>query len=298
MSDSSIWKRSTWHSAFREKGYVVIDFCDDALIEALRNKQREIPEKRGDVTLYASNYEADYASNERIEVGIKALISESLDQIFREYQFLTGHFMIKAPSPESEFQLHQDWSITDEQTHEVVHLWIPLQDTGPDNGGMFVVEGSHLFFNNLRSGSLDIPRLIRDPYIQKIITPLNVHRGQMLVYHPALFHGSFPNNSNADRSVVLINLLQKDAPLRYYHLRPTNEVEVYTLSKKALMSDLPLMANGGLPIGLSLVEIQPLNQPDNAGITSKDLYKHYQRNKGLSGQSFFQRLFRLVVRGR
>jgi hypothetical protein len=278
-------------------GYSIIDFPDARILDKLKVECEKAMRYKASFGLFASNHELDFERNEQIENGIIKHVSDPLDQIFQHYHFLTGHFMIKSPSPDSEFQLHQDWSITDEQAYDVVHLWIPLQDTNPDNGGMFVVEGSHLFFNNLRSGSLDIPRLQTDQYIKKMITPLSVKRGQMLVYHPALFHGSFPNNSAANREVVLINLLQKNAPLLYYHLAPTKDVEVYALSKKTLMSDLPLMAKGGLPAGLSLLGRQALEQSDNAAMSSKDLYKRFRERNAATAPGFFHRMRRMLLGG-
>jgi hypothetical protein len=297
MGRTGIFKIQSWQQSFDEKGYIVIDSIEEALLEALGLLLQKIPSKKNSVSLYASNFEADYQSNLIIENGIRELLNEQLKHIFQDYHFLTGHFMSKPPSPDSEFQLHQDWSITDEQNYDVVHLWIPLQDTDSYNGGMFVVEGSHLFFNNLRSGSLDIPRLQTDRYVKKMITPLIVKRGQMLVYHPALFHGSFSNNSDVNREAVLVNLLQKDAPLFYYHLASANEVEVYALNKKALLTDLPLMAKGKLPVGLRLIGTQTLEQSDNAAITSKDLYKRFRQRNVATATSFFQRMRRMFLGG-
>lgn len=298
MSVMGIFRQTDRQKSFREKGYIVIDAFDEAVIEALRQLKHKMPPKVKEAPLYASNYETDYANNQRIETGIQDILNDPLNDVFNNYHFLTGHFMIKSPGPDSEFQLHQDWSITDEQVYEVVHLWIPLQDTSPDNGGMFVVDGSHLFFNNLRSGSLDIPRLERDPYVRQIITPLSVKRGEMLVYHPALFHGSFPNTSHADRDVVLVNLIQKGAPLLYYHLASKNEVEVFALSKMALMSDLPFMAKGGRPSGLELLSKQPLQQPDNAAITGRELSQRYNARYRSARQSFFQQILRRILGSR
>lgn len=275
--DNAIFRNSVFHEKYYVNGFLILQMSDLDLPERLKKICHAYKQPDGLNYLYASNHMNEYNFNRNLDEEVEIGLSNLLDEHFCNYRYLTGHLMIKPPSEDGEFQLHQDWSITDEQTYSVAHLWIPLQDTSPENGGMFVIKGSHRYFNNYRSGSLDIPRIQRDKIVNRMITPLHVKKGQMLVYHPALFHGSFPNLSKNNREVILVNLLHKAAPLLYYHKGQKDTLETYTLTKRALLADLQIMIKGGVPQDSVLLNKRPLNQPDNAAMRSEDLFDCYRK---------------------
>lgn len=273
---------------FSQRGYFILRDIDFQVIEVINDLSKGCTLPINQKFLYASNHQNNKEFNLNIERSLKNVLLPLLNTCFFDYRYLTGHFIIKPFSNESEFQLHQDWSITDESKYQVAHLWIPLQDTGPDNGGMFVVEGSHKFFHNYRSGSLDIPRIERDELIDQIITPVVLKKGEALVYHPALFHGSYANRQKADRLAVLVNIIHKDAPLLYYHKNKEETLEVYSLSKRALLSDLKLMASRGIPSDSILLAQDLTVRIDNSKLSSSDLHKAYRK----LNPTFFQKILR------
>lgn len=281
----------------QKDGYSIINIQEKEILEQLVIAIKDGVRPEGGRFLYASNHQGSLEYNQQVDQVIEQAIRPLLASVFLDYHYLTGHFMIKPPCKDGEFQLHQDWSITQEQTYPVIHLWIPLEDTSPQNGGMFVIKGSHQYFDNYRSGSLDIPRIQRDKKVNRMITPLFVKKGQMLVYHPALFHGSFPNLGKDNREVILINLLHKAAPLLYFHKGKNAMLEIYTLSKRALLGDLQLMIKGGVPEDSVLLEVRQLSQHENARITSMDIYRHYIKYNEFFMKSFFQRFMKLVKSG-
>ena len=61
----------------------------------------------------------------------------------------------------TELPLHQDWNIVNELQDVVYLIWIPIQDVDENNGTLFLIEKSHLLFENYRSGSFPSIRISR-----------------------------------------------------------------------------------------------------------------------------------------
>jgi ectoine hydroxylase-related dioxygenase (phytanoyl-CoA dioxygenase family) len=140
------------------------------------------------IGLYPTHYNGIKEKNIFISNEIYSICRQELDNLFSDYKHLISHFVIKQKQFTSFFDLHQDWSIVEENEFEVVHLWIPLQDTHVNNGGLFIVPKSHKLFNNYRSGSLGIPFIQYSNKLEDYVNHLNLKSGQIFAYHPALFH--------------------------------------------------------------------------------------------------------------
>jgi hypothetical protein len=231
--------------------------------------------------LYATHNSNPVEKTLRINDEIKKIVDDKLQVIFPGYDYFIGHFMVKAANEKKEFALHQDWNIVDEKKYKSYQVWIPLQSTYPANGGMFVVSGSHKFFNNFRSGSYDIPRLTFDEKFKPIITNLNVAAGNVLVYHNALFHGSYPNTTDDNRIVVIVNYTEKDAPTFYFHKEPGKGVtELYKIDAEILVKNLPVLEKGFINDDFPFVENIPLCPVQNENITHDELVMEYHKNMG------------------
>jgi ectoine hydroxylase-related dioxygenase (phytanoyl-CoA dioxygenase family) len=231
--------------------------------------------------LYATHNSNPIEKSLRINDEIKKIVDDKLQAVFPGYDYFIGHFMIKAANEKKEFPLHQDWNIVDENKYKSYQVWIPLQLTYPANGGMFVVPGSHKFFNNFRSGSYDIPRLPFDEKFKPVITNLNVPAGDVLVYHNALFHASYPNTTDDNRIVVIVNYAEKDAPTFYFHKEPEKGVtELYNIDAEILVKNLPVLEKGFINDDFPFAENVPLCPVENENITPDDLVMQYHKNMG------------------
>lgn len=295
---SKIFYSSKIQEKFEKDGFAIIRFKDYFVLEQLERIHQEFftSEISG---LYASHNINSYETNQTISLSIENAIQSLFKHHFNAVQFILGHYMIKAHSVGDEFQLHQDWSVTDEQIFFSAHLWIPLQDTNYNNGTMFVIPGSHLYFNNYRSGSLNIPRIKRDKLIDKMIVPVPVKKGEMLIYHPALFHGSYANQSKKNRVAVLVSLLQKDCLLKYFHKDDKKTgLDVYDITAKSILSDLKNLESGNAPTALTVSETINCHQKANELITSKDLYTIFKTKESyhynLKKKSIFQKIISFI----
>jgi hypothetical protein len=232
---------------YNANGFAVVDgFNVEPLLKFA--EQTALPKIDG---LNATHYHGSADQNQVISKQLFELGNEFLNQTFADYKNIIAHFVFKSKDASGFFNLHQDWSIVDESKHQVAHLWVAMQDTDEHNGGMFVIPKSHLLFNNLRSGSLGIPFLKLDEDTEKVICKLKLKRGEGLVYNPALFHGSFLNESENVRKAALFAICDKDAPLVYYHksasFAQNGVVKVYSLTSKHLLSELKQLSAGEIP---------------------------------------------------
>ncbi len=141
----------------------------------------------------------------------------SLSQLFSSHRFLAGSFLVKQAQDNSELYLHQDWNNTDEALFSSLTAWTPLVDTDETSGGMFFLKGSHKYFDNLRSNSYETARLPLTEIGAENITPVNIQRGDILLFNPAVWHGSFSNRLSCPREVFTCIILPQSAPFYYFH---------------------------------------------------------------------------------
>ncbi len=218
---------------------------------------------------------------------IEAIVTCGLHDMFQDFRFFIGHFMVKKAGTDDEFPLHQDWNIVHEAKYGSYQIWIPLELTEPYNGGMFFVPGSHSIFNNYRSGSFNISRIPTDlviaPHIEKAIVPA----GHAFVYSNALFHGSYPNRSGRDRINVIVNIVSKDASTYYFHHIPEQrKAECYAITCEDLVRNLPALEQGLLPFKMPVNhEEDVVGHLDNRGLDSKALAEAVAASKELNPRS-------------
>ncbi len=226
--------------------------------------------------LYANHNSNPAEKGLDISRKIEAIVSGSLQNVFSGYEFFLGHFLAKAGNVQNEFALHQDWNIVDESKYKSYQVWIPLQLTYPLNGGMFVVPGSHKFFNNHRSGSYGLPVVRYRDEIKPNITNLKVTPGNVLIYHNGLFHGSHPNLTNDTRIAVIANFVEKIAPTYYFHKSPgADKTLLYGVTGDELIAHLPDLEKGIIGADLVLKGEAPVCPVDNESITYVDLVSKF-----------------------
>jgi ectoine hydroxylase-related dioxygenase (phytanoyl-CoA dioxygenase family) len=239
---------STYQDAMKRLGCCVVPLLSqksvDALL-ALHGQSFSSPSGEG---LVANHNSTPAEQALHVSHQIEHIVGNELSELFKDYTFFVGHFMVKQARTLDEFPLHQDWNIVHEATYGSYQIWIPLQLTDSSNGGMFYVPESHALFNNYRSGSFNISRIPTDdaiaPWIQHAIVPT----GKAFVYSNALFHASCPNQSSQDRISVILNIVAKDAPTYYFHhLAQQEKAACYTITNQTLLQHLPALEQGLVP---------------------------------------------------
>jgi ectoine hydroxylase-related dioxygenase (phytanoyl-CoA dioxygenase family) len=259
-------------------GFCTFRVFEDETIGQLRSLyDAHFGEKKVD-GLYASHNSNTVEKGLEISTAIKAIVSDRLQEVFPDYNYFLGHFMVKGAGVDYEFALHQDWNIVDESQYKSYQVWIPLQLTSPANGGMFVVPGSHHFFNNYRSGSYSIPVVSYQEDMGDIVSHMTIPAGGVLIYHNGLFHASHPNKTDEIRIAVIVNYVEKKAPTYFFQKNAEKaKTDLYAITGDTLIANLPDLEKGKISAALEYkgeVNLSPVN---NADIKAADLIAQYKK---------------------
>ena len=216
-----------------EYGYVVIDFLNPS---ALIRVNQQIQQHSAALEKYYSNgiHMTTWILDNTLKYSIKNELEEILqytcDTFFEDYRMLNSTYIIKKKHKVSNFPIHQDWSFVDESKYEALNVWIALQDTNINNGGLFVIKGSHKLNNQIRASNDMNSFEAYEKKLHPFLTPVNLKAGQAVLFYYSLLHASAPNLSDKKRLVVSTTILPKDAEIILsYHDKIKNELRQYKM---------------------------------------------------------------------
>lgn len=257
----SIFKSNVAEKELAEKGFTVIDAGIAAEVAALKAIiQSDYPLQRA--YFCYSLLEFTYEQNKEIRKRFRAVLAKFYESNFTNYKTLNESFLIKPGGKDEELFLHQDFCYTDENRFPSYNVWIPLADVTEQNGAVFVLKGSHNWYNNYRSSSIPTLRTSMKKFPAEKIASVEMKAGQVLLFHPAVFHGSFANLTQQDRAIVTATITHKNADFIYYH-RPegSDDVEEYLLHEDAYLRDLEKISHQGRPDGKLLKQFSYRHTP-------------------------------------
>lgn len=149
----------------------------------------------------------DFKVRKSVHNSILEICRPSLEELFHGFKPLIALFFAKNGKVEEKLHLHQDPSFVDQSRHLQLGLWVPFQKAVEENGGMFVIPGSHLFFNPHQSRTIPQPwNNVTEDLLYKNITGVPLEKGEALIMDNRLLHGSFPNSRNERRLAMVIKL--------------------------------------------------------------------------------------------
>ncbi|WP_421898403.1 phytanoyl-CoA dioxygenase family protein [Marinoscillum sp.] len=246
----SLFKDPNVAQRYQEDGYVILDLLSPEEIKAEQAFFYHHVHDFDKEPLYESSRNNSDQTNDHINDHLqKVFLNKTLDHI-QNAKVYGGTYMVKPVGSEDYLPLHQDWSIVEEDLFQTAFIWCPLQTTNQTNGGLFVVPGSHHFYQNRRSGSLPCPRITPNRKIKPYVKHLQVSEGQVIIYSDSVFHGSHPNTSQAPRIVATARLVEEGAQLTYYHRISDEEVGVFYFSKDTYLNGITQLVQGTIPEGL------------------------------------------------
>jgi len=170
-----------------------------------------------------------YCRNEKIQNFAKAFCGPNLNSIHTM-------FINKPPDlgkKSSRHPLHQDlWYFPFRPANDIVAAWTALQHIDRQNGGLCVLPGSHHHYPggelrmhgypNWSGGVNKLYHTIADESISmdalegKLVYPA-MNAGDVIFFHPLLFHGSNLNNSNDMRKSLCSHFCSSDC--YYFQIR-------------------------------------------------------------------------------
>ncbi len=264
------FKNPALQKAYSENGFVILPFLtpDETLYLLDVFHQNFQPSQING--LYPTHSKNPYDLNMRINAIITEVYKKHVDEILNEYQFFIGHYMVKSHVESKEFELHQDWSVVDESNYAVAQIWCPLVDTGINNGGLFLIPGSHHFYSNYRSGSLFRFHYAVQQKTENYITSVHIPAGYAIFYHNRLIHGSYPNRSNELRIVTMANVADKTAEYLYFQKSKNalGQLDIYRLDREVFLKNMQVFEKGDVPGQLNYLRAVPYSDEE---ITEADL---------------------------
>lgn len=221
---------------FLSEGFILMENIVLPIIDELNALCKPFITHKNQAFQY-SLMEHSFEENLAFHHQLTVILTPLLNQLFKSFTAYSASLLIKPYGTGTEMDLHQDWTFTDEKKYSPCTLWIPLQDVDNTNGGLFFLPKSHLFFTNFRSQDLPTARINRLS-LNSHCQAINVKKGDLIIFHPAAFHGSFSNSSTDDRAAISITILPNNAP--FIHVKKSSEVQatIYNLNATTFLSDL------------------------------------------------------------
>ncbi len=228
---------------FEEEGYTVIYSDQIAGLRAIEAYINTLNLLETD-GLYYSLLSNDYDQNKQISRVVRENLRTLYDKIFGHYTVRNESFLMKLPGDTKELFLHQDWFFTDVERFQSATLWAPLCDVDETNGSLFLIPKSHRFFKNYISGSLPTTRISIREIPQGACAAVNMKFGDVLLFNPAVFHGSNPNLTPKKRIIVTANIFPENAPYCYYHKIADNKAARIEIDDEAVLQNLQGFVDG------------------------------------------------------
>ena len=228
-------------------GYAVVDFASDLQIcdlQDLYDSEHALDDNEGG--MFYSLYSAKIDYRKRINDTISGILKPSLESLFKDYREVINTFIVKLPGPKSEFFLHQDTTGLNEHRFSPLSVWLPLDDVTEKNGCLSVIPKSHHFFSPYRGISFPYPFDGIKNHLSKYLVPIEVKKGQAIIFDPRIVHNSKANTSNSARIVSLTGLFPKEADFIHCYMdmqQDKTELEFYKQGKNFLIEYPYLLVN-------------------------------------------------------
>ncbi|XP_012254764.2 probable alpha-ketoglutarate-dependent hypophosphite dioxygenase [Athalia rosae] len=137
---------------------------------------------------------------------------------------------IKPPENGAPYLMHQDYSYFPFKNHTMLAVFLHLDDTTPENGGLAVYPGSHKLGPLEDKGLTDkngeqYHYVDQDKFPLSGATPVSAKKGEIIIFSYLLLHGSYLNRSNRPRRMFLIQLrAAEDEPTELCHQSPAQNL--------------------------------------------------------------------------
>ncbi|MBK9353454.1 MAG: phytanoyl-CoA dioxygenase family protein [Bacteroidetes bacterium] len=164
--------------------------------------------------------------------GIDDIVSPISRKYLYDYRYLLTSFMTKEPGA-GPFDIHQNWAFVDELYFTSLVIWIPLQDTGEDNGTMYFIPGSHMLDKGVRGNNIRWKYdEIKEYLVNNHMIPLNMKAGDAVIFDDATIHYTSPNLSREPRISIAQVMIPDEAQPIFYNFHPaTGQLDKFAIDK-------------------------------------------------------------------
>lgn len=219
MKPKALFKDQHLQDQIDEKGFVTLPFLGKNELEELRSFYKEIHPNGapGKIEgIHMTTWCEDYEYKVHVYSRLSEIYRKPCENVFIDYRTLNNVFIVK-DSGETPFKVHQDWNVVDEKENFAINVWIPLYDITMNEGGLWVVEGSHKIKRHVRGSAYLFPDY--SAFLSELegaATSVNLKAGEAIVFYLNIIHGSPPNRGETERIATCFSVIPKDAPLTIY----------------------------------------------------------------------------------
>ena len=217
---------------FLEKGFVRVPFLNPDELASCRSLFEQVDPGVG-TSFYSSIDSRNKEYRMRVDQELRNRVAEKTKSFFVAYEPIAFTFIVKRSSPDTLIRMHVDDTHTDQNQFVSVNIWSPLVDTNETNGGLKVVQGSHLLPFPQRGLGLPFPYSNYEHLFRPFEKEINLRAGEAIFYHDQLIHGSPPNRSGAIRPAIITGMIPREAqPLIYFRYPglPDTQCEKFEVS--------------------------------------------------------------------
>ena len=197
---------------FKENGYTTISILSNDELNELTLFFKSMNNEKH-IGFYASLFDSDYESKKKIDLKIRSILEPKLSSVIKNYSAIVGSFVLKFSGQDGLVHPHQDWTFVDENKYQSLNIWVPLQDVNSMNGALYLLKNSHQLPFAYRGTNI-VSAIVGAPHVSlKDMTPINLKKGEALIYDHKMIHASPPNLSTADRLAVAMVMIPQEAAL-------------------------------------------------------------------------------------
>lgn len=193
-------------------GYVLIDGLEYSQVDdcfyAIRAEFEEVKNiiKKNNNEVINVDFHSTFLDHhkpykEAIYKCVSSLIIENLSDYFLPFKILQANLFNKTKG-KGTIVPHQNLTTVDETLHSSYSIWVPFNNTDETNGTIYLAPKSHKKFEKYRNHNKHWAPLYASIDISDYqMIPINVKKGQVLIFNDSLVHASPINRTDESRIV-------------------------------------------------------------------------------------------------
>lgn len=252
MKDRIIFKNAKHQTSFDEKGFVHFNLLTNEEVKKLQQLYSQIESEidKSSTQKYSSAQDIDRHRAQEISDEILKLVEPILSDFIENYEALAAAFLVKPPHQTSNDAIpwHQALTLVDETQFEPAMAWIGLEEKKGANWLYYLVPGSHLFEDFIRTAPKYTLYFNQyKPFFNALAIKIPLKQGEILVFNNRLLNRSPENRAKIESKAIQVALKPKNAQWKYYFKDDfNNKVNVYNVdsdfyfnlwTNKLLLSD-------------------------------------------------------------
>jgi len=210
MADTveAIFKNDLQQEDFDQNGFVKFQLLEQDDIDLLRQyaeeklgSKRQVIDFADSLNYYISIFDNDPDHKREVDELINSIVTPRIENVLNDYECFYSNFMIKYPGDEV-LEAHQDFNLVDEELYTGFNLWSPLIDTNKQNGGLYMVAGSHRIKKLYRGPNIPFSFTSYQKEIASKGQLIEVGAGDCLLFDHRTIHFSGPNFTGSTRFAI------------------------------------------------------------------------------------------------